>query len=408
VRRLRFRLLPLLAAMVTLAAVTVVQAGPASANESAPTLSPAQGPVGTRVTAAASDWIGCTSMSVSGWGSTLATTTINSSGAFSLSFTIPASAPGDQQLQFSPTCSHSTLMPFVTFTVTAGSTDTSAPSVSWTSPVGNSGTFPVSSGSVTLQASASDNVGVARVKFTRWDAVAVKWVDLATVSSAPWQTALAVSTLNSGYNQVNVQAWDAAGNASTSPYIWLNRSTPDSVRLSVPFATQMGTAGDINSGGNNCGPASVTMAMRFFGGSVSVQDSAVAIRGFNTNSNGPTDFKSPNAMSWLARYGLTEKTVTTLDQIRAEIAAGRPVIILVNNNQYRYSNPRPYVNNNNGWFTNAHIVVVTGYDSANVYINDPLRSAPDYAISVPTFQSAASTTPSSSPSSWYAASILRG
>jgi len=224
-RRLRFRLLPLLAAMVTLAAVTVVQAGPASANESAPTLSPAQGPAGTRVTAAASDWIGCTSMSVSGWGSTLATTTINSSGAFSLSFAVPASAAGDQQLQFSPTCSHSTWMPFVTFKVTTpGSTDTSAPSVSWTSPVGNSGTFPVSSGSVTLQASASDNVGVARVKFTRWDAVAGKWVDLATVSSAPWQTTLAVSTLNSGYNQVNVQAWDAAGNASTSPYIWLNRT----------------------------------------------------------------------------------------------------------------------------------------------------------------------------------------
>src|SRR5664279_5043629 len=134
VRRLRFRLLPLLAAMVTLAAVTVVQAGPASANESAPTLSPAQGPVGTRVTAAASDWIGCTSMSVSGWGSTLATTTINSSGAFSLSFTVPASAAGDQQLQFSPTCSHSTWMPFVTFKVTSGCPDTSAPSVSWTSP----------------------------------------------------------------------------------------------------------------------------------------------------------------------------------------------------------------------------------------------------------------------------------
>src|SRR5664279_2090296 len=235
VRRLRLRLLPLLAAMVTLAAVTVVQAGPASANESAPTLSPAQGPAGTRVTAAASDWIGCTSMSVSGWGSTLATTTINSSGAFSLSFTVPASAAGDQQLQFSPTCSHSTWMPFVTFKVTTpGSTDTSAPSVSWTSPVGNSGTFPVSSGSVTLQASASDNVGVARVKFTRWDAVAGKWVDLATVSSAPWQTTLAVSTLNSGYNQVNVQAWDAAGNASTAR---LHPSTHSWQRTTGSFST---------------------------------------------------------------------------------------------------------------------------------------------------------------------------
>jgi hypothetical protein len=100
--------------------------------------------------------------------------------------------------------------------------DTSAPSVSWTSPVGNGATFNVSSGTVTLAASASDNIGVARVKFTRWDTVKGTWVDVATVSSAPWQTTVNVATLNSGYNQINVQAWDAAGNPSTSPYIWLN------------------------------------------------------------------------------------------------------------------------------------------------------------------------------------------
>jgi hypothetical protein len=108
------------------------------------------------------------------------------------------------------------------FCTTTPASDTSPPSVSWRSPVGNGGTFAVSSGSVTLEASASDNVGVARVKFTRWDAVAGVWRDVATVSSAPWRTTIAVATLNSGYNQINVQAWDAAGNASTSPYIWLN------------------------------------------------------------------------------------------------------------------------------------------------------------------------------------------
>jgi Fibronectin type III domain len=60
-------------------------------------------------------------MSVSGWGATLGTTSIDASGAFSLSFTVPSTAAlGAAQLQFSPTCMHSTYIPFVTFTVTQG------------------------------------------------------------------------------------------------------------------------------------------------------------------------------------------------------------------------------------------------------------------------------------------------
>jgi hypothetical protein len=67
-------------------------------------------------------------MSVSGWGATLGTASIDSSGAFSLPFTVPGSAPvGAAQLQFSPTCSHSTYIPFVTFTVTQGTPGTSVP-----------------------------------------------------------------------------------------------------------------------------------------------------------------------------------------------------------------------------------------------------------------------------------------
>ena len=73
------------------------------------------------VTASATDWSGCSSMSVSGWGATLRTAAINGSGAFSLTFTVPSNAPaGAEQLMFSPTCAHSAVAPFVTFTVTAG------------------------------------------------------------------------------------------------------------------------------------------------------------------------------------------------------------------------------------------------------------------------------------------------
>jgi hypothetical protein len=106
--------------LLAVAALTVGPAGPAGADQSAPTLNPTEGAAGTNVTASAPDWVGCSSMSVSGWGRTLATAPIESSGAFSLSFVVPEdAAAGPAQLQFSPTCSHSTWMPVVPFTVTA-------------------------------------------------------------------------------------------------------------------------------------------------------------------------------------------------------------------------------------------------------------------------------------------------
>jgi hypothetical protein len=287
-------------------------------------------------------------------------------------------------------------------------TDTSAPNVSWLSPVGNGGTATVSSGAVTFSVAASDNIAVIRVKFTRWDTITARWVDVVTLTRPPWQATIAVSSFNGAWNQVNVQAWDSVGNASSSPYIWVYRTVPSTTRLSVPFATQMGTAGDPNSGSNNCGPASITMAIRYYTGSTTsptVQDSAVAIRGYNNINNTPTDFKSQSTINWLARYSLVERSVTTYDQIRGEVSAGRPVVVLVNNNAYRYLNPYP--NNNDGWFTPTHIVVVTGYDATNVYINDPLRGTGGFPVPVSAFAQAASTTGSTTSSSWYAASIAR-
>ena len=122
------RILILIAVLAVPLSLITVSALPARADESPPTLSPAQGPPGTTVTASATDWPGCSSMSVSGWGTTLGTAAIDSSGAFSLSFTVPSNAPvGAAQLMFSPTCTHSAVAPFVTFTVTQGTPGTSVP-----------------------------------------------------------------------------------------------------------------------------------------------------------------------------------------------------------------------------------------------------------------------------------------
>ena len=121
----------------------------ASADETPPTLSPAQGPAGTHVTASASDWAGCSSMSVSGWNQTLATTAINSSGAFTLSFTVPGNAPpGAAQLTFGPTCPHSTILTLATFTVKQGTPPppSCSPSVSLTPSSGAVGSKFVMAG----------------------------------------------------------------------------------------------------------------------------------------------------------------------------------------------------------------------------------------------------------------------
>jgi hypothetical protein len=115
------RILTFIAVLAVPLSLIAVSALPARADESPPTLSPSQGQPGTNVTASATDWPGCSSMSVSGWGRTLGTAAINSAGAFSLSFTVPSDAPlGAAQLMFSPTCMHSAIAPFVTFTVTPG------------------------------------------------------------------------------------------------------------------------------------------------------------------------------------------------------------------------------------------------------------------------------------------------
>ena len=112
------RILTFIAVLAVPLSLITVSALPASADDSTPTLSPTHGTPGTKVTASATDWTGCSSMSVSGWGTTLGTAAINSAGAFSLPFTVPSNAPaGAAQLMFSPICTHSTYAPFLTFTV---------------------------------------------------------------------------------------------------------------------------------------------------------------------------------------------------------------------------------------------------------------------------------------------------
>lgn len=97
-----------------------------------------------------------------------------------------------------------------TFTTQAPSADTTAPTVTLTAPAANANV----SGTVTLTATASDNVGVAGVQFYI-DGIIVGAEDTTSPYSASWNT----TQVSNGTHTVRAIARDAAGNTRTTTQI---------------------------------------------------------------------------------------------------------------------------------------------------------------------------------------------
>jgi len=87
-----------------------------------------------------------------------------------------------------------------------GGGDTTPPSIAFSS----SSTSVTAAGSITLSATAADNVGVSRVEFR--DGAVV----LATDTTAPYATTVALTSANNGTHAYSAKAIDAAGNTATS------------------------------------------------------------------------------------------------------------------------------------------------------------------------------------------------
>lgn len=118
--------------------------------------------------------------------------------------------------------------------------DAIAPEVVWVAPTGNGGSVECYSGGVLLEAQASDNVAVQRVHFSRWDAVALRSVDIADDSTVPYQATVQCSALNMEWNEIDVQAFDMSGNRSNIPYVWIFRRA--TAIIGTPTATRTRTA----------------------------------------------------------------------------------------------------------------------------------------------------------------------
>lgn len=106
---------------------------------------------------------------------------------------------------FSVTATASTVSGSAQVTIGAAP-DTQPPTVAVTSP--SSGARLT--GLVTLEASATDNVGVTHVEFF------VDGVSVGQVTSAPWQAQVDLSSATDGAHTLTAKAVDAAGNSATS------------------------------------------------------------------------------------------------------------------------------------------------------------------------------------------------
>ena len=91
--------------------------------------------------------------------------------------------------------------------------DTTPPVLSWERPVHNGETYFTFGGMVTLEASATDNDQVERVKFLLYDHIHNQWVTIGTEYDPPYQVPFDSDMLEiNDIYQVFAQAYDRVGN----------------------------------------------------------------------------------------------------------------------------------------------------------------------------------------------------
>jgi hypothetical protein len=113
----------------------------------------------------------------------------------------------------------------ITVTVSNAVTDTQAPAVSLTAPT-NSSTV---SGTVTVSANATDNVGVSGVQF-KLDGANLGAEDTASPYSLAWST----TAVSNGTHTLTATARDAVGNTTTSTGVTVTVSNADAQAPSTP------------------------------------------------------------------------------------------------------------------------------------------------------------------------------
>ena len=165
----------------------------------------------------------------------------------------------------------------VSTTVTSVTPDSTPPTITLTSPSNGSS----SSGTVTVSANASDNIGVAGVQFIV-DGVNLGSEDISAPYSVSWNTA----TVPNGAHTLTARARDAAGNQTISSPITVNVSvTPDSTPPTITLTSPA-------NGSSSSGTATVSANASDNIGVAGVQ---FIVDGVNLGSE---DTSAPHSVSW--------------------------------------------------------------------------------------------------------------
>jgi uncharacterized protein YvpB len=150
------------------------------------------------------------------------------------------------------------------------------------------------------------------------------------------------------------------------------------VLLNVPFQSQWNV--QAQNGGANCGPASITMALRFYGKAVTFDQAVAAIRA--QFPSGDTNFKASSYVKLLQDNHLGYATangqilnIGNLSDLTSQLDQRHPVLMEVING---YGSSTLYGNIGPSMAPVAHIIVVTGYQRdasgavQTIFINAPL------------------------------------
>ena len=158
--------------------------------------------------------------------------------------------------------------------------DTQAPTVAISAPLGSS----TVSGLTSVNVSASDNVGVARVDLK------VNGTTLATDTSAPFGFSWDTSKLPNGMASVVAVAFDAAGNSASSTVsvnvanIVVADTTPPAVSIASPLsaASVSGTVSISVSATDNSGSAGISQTLLIDGKQVAAASGGSLVYSWNT------------------------------------------------------------------------------------------------------------------------------
>jgi aryl-phospho-beta-D-glucosidase BglC (GH1 family) len=127
-----------------------------------------------------------------------------------------------------------------TVLTSGGTADTTPPAVS----LASSAATVTAAGTITLTASASDDVGVTRVEF--YDGATL----LAAKTAAPYTQGVALTATNNGTHAFTARAYDAAGNGKTSAAVNVVVSIATATDTIPPTVSLKSSASSVTAAGN--------------------------------------------------------------------------------------------------------------------------------------------------------------